>query len=555
MIIAHSQCRLIYRCAYFVRELEDGEVFRQLGIINLLEGDFFSWYCDINQWTPDLASSIRVILETLARYEEAGQIFEANEAPDLFQDLYQATVPQVVRSSFGEFYTPYWLATHVLESAQPKDDWRAIDPCCGSGTFVVAAIARLRQQCQRNGLSNQATLREIVHRVAAIDLNPLSVLTTRINYFIHVSPLMNGSADPLVIPVFLGDAAVIPERVSVDEVRCLRLTLKTLKDPIEAELPISLIKDSPNFIRAMVSYEQHVKAKQPEDARAKLFRAIPASDRTFLIRKRVTELTNQLIDLEERGWNGIWARILSNFFTTACLGRFSVIVGNPPWIDWKNLPEGYRNRIKDMCIERGLFSGAGRTGGINLNICALISYVVMTNWLESSGILAFLMPRELANQASYEGWRRLGGDWKFKRFYDWSKAGHPFDPVKEDFLTFLVERGHHSNQDQIPVVHYTKKVRRGPKATEWENITVAMDNLSTEYGVAGRIIPHKTAFSFARNRNELDELSLVAGESEYIGREGIEFYPQELMLFKFDGLGPNRRTVWLKNIQVPRAKI
>ena len=34
----------------FCNKLEDGEVFRDLGILNLLEGDFFSWYCDSAQW-------------------------------------------------------------------------------------------------------------------------------------------------------------------------------------------------------------------------------------------------------------------------------------------------------------------------------------------------------------------------------------------------------------------------------------------------------------------------------------------------------------------------
>ena len=137
----------------FCVQLEEGEVFRQLGIINLLEGDFFSWYCDPNQWTPGLAEAIRTVLTTLARYEEAGHIFEANEAPDLFRDLYQKTVPQVVRSSFGEFYTPFWLAEQVLESAKPEGQWRAIDPCCGSGTFIVAAISRLKKECQEKALT------------------------------------------------------------------------------------------------------------------------------------------------------------------------------------------------------------------------------------------------------------------------------------------------------------------------------------------------------------------------------------------------------------------
>ncbi|HWW62874.1 MAG TPA: N-6 DNA methylase, partial [Thermoanaerobaculia bacterium] len=538
----------------FCSGLEDGEVFRKMGIINLLEGDFFSWYCDRNQWTGELADSIRAIFGILARYEEAGQIFEANEAPDIFRELYQAAVPRVVRSSFGEFYTPYWLAEQVLDSASPKGEWRAIDPCCGSGTFVVAAISRLRSECRAQGLSDRETLKQITCRIAAVDLNPLGVLTTRINYFIHISCLYASASGSLVIPVYLGDAAAIPERIAVEGVECLRFELKTLKTPIKTILPVSLVRDTKRFMELMLTYEGHIRAKKADAAKAVIIDALRANDKKFLVRKAVAELTDNLIELERKGWNGIWARILSNFLMTACLGRFTVVFGNPPWIDWRNLPEGYRERVKAMCIERGLFSGAGRTGGINLNICALISYVSLTNWLAPGGRLAFLMPRELANQASYEGWRRLGGKWHFLAFHDWSGAGHPFDPVREDFMTFIIGSEKLETRS-VPVEAWIKKSRTNSKAADWKNLNAAMADLGPPLErVAGQIIPNSTAFTFADDQAELDEFALVAGDCDYIGRQGIEFYPQELLLFRFGGIGPTPGTVWLHNTQAQKSK-
>jgi hypothetical protein len=538
----------------FCNGLEDGEVFRRLGIINLLEGDFFSWYCDRKQWTNELAESMRAILAILARYEEAGHIFEANEAPDIFRELYQAAVPRVVRSSFGEFYTPYWLAEQVLDSAAPKGEWRAIDPCCGSGTFVVAAISKLRGECRAQGMNDRETLKQIISRIAAVDLNPLGVLTTRINYFIHVSNLFANAKGSLVIPVYLGDAAAIPERITVEGVECLRFELKTLKNPIKTVLPVSLVQDTKKFMELMLAYEGHIKAQKSDVAKSSVMDAIQASDKKFLIRKAVSELTDGLIELEQNGWNGIWARILSNFLTTACLGRFTVVFGNPPWIDWRNLPEGYRERIKAMCVERGLFSGAGRTGGINLNICALISYVSMINWLAPRGRLAFLMPRELANQASYEGWRRLGGKWNFLEFHDWSDAGHPFDPVREDFMTFIIGAETRKTRS-VPVKTWIKDSRSKAKAMDWKTLDAAMEELAPPLErVAGQIIPNSTAFTFADNQKQLDEFALVAGDCEYVGRQGVEFYPQELQLFAFIGAGPKPGTVWLQNIQVQKSK-
>ena len=356
----------------FCGELEDGEVFRPLGILNLLEGDFFSWYCDKAQWTPSLAECVHTLLATLARYEQAAGVFVRSGAVDLFRELYEATVPQIVRASFGEFYTPSWLATHVLESCQLRGSWRALDPCSGSGTFVVTAIERIRKENPEK--QPGVLLGEILSRVVAIDLNPLAVLTTRVNYFIHIADLIPKGIRSLIIPVYLGDPSYIPEEVEVDRTRCLRYQLTTLKEPIQVTMPLSLVRDTPKFVEAMRDFELSIRLGDPATALSLLLNRIDSADRKESITRLLGELTDHLIRLESRGWNGIWARILTNFLTTACLGRFDAVIGNPPWIDWKNLPAGYRKKIKSLAIERGLFSGAGRTGGINLNICALIAY-------------------------------------------------------------------------------------------------------------------------------------------------------------------------------------
>ncbi len=406
----------------FCANLEDGEVFRQLGILNLLEGDFFSWYSDGNQWNDDLSMTIMEMLEILSKYEDVRNIFSSDHAIDLFRELYEATVPQVVRASFGEFYTPNWLAEHVFFTSKPMNNWNLLDPCCGSGTFIITAIMNMRKEL--SSLSDKDLQKEIVNRIKAFDLNPLAVLTTRIHYFIHISDILPENVSSLVIPVFLGDATNVPRRVKVDKVSCLDYQLKTLKEPINITLPISLVDNTAKFVKIMYDYENAIRSQRYEVAKEILISSLEGREKTDKIIKLIEELTIQLIDLESKGWNGIWARIITNFLTTACLGKFTNIIGNPPWIDWKNLPANYREKVKSLCVEKGLFSGAGRTGGINLNICALITHVVIVNWLEKDGNIAFLMPKELAYQASYEGWLSSVGMYNtgFKLFMDWSNA-------------------------------------------------------------------------------------------------------------------------------------
>lgn len=54
-----------------MQSLEDGDLFKDLGFTNLLEGDFFSWYATDEQWDGDkIGSNIKDIFITLTKYEE-----------------------------------------------------------------------------------------------------------------------------------------------------------------------------------------------------------------------------------------------------------------------------------------------------------------------------------------------------------------------------------------------------------------------------------------------------------------------------------------------------
>lgn len=536
----------------FLSTLEDGELFRQIGILNLLEGDFFSWYADEHQWDDIISDAIRDILTTLSRYEDTRTIFESENAVDLFRSLYEATVPQVVRSSLGEFYTPYWLADHVLETSKLAKGWSALDPCCGSGTFLIAAIARIRSEKRK--IAPKALAVDILKRVSGIDLNPLAVLTSRIHFFIHIADLLEDFDEEIAIPVYLGDASNIPTRRIESGVEFIHYELKTLKTPLDIDIPSYMAEDLLGFARAMFEFERYIKVGEYDEAKQFILKHAKSSKKPKVVGERLGALADQIIDLEKRQWNGIWARVIANFISTACVGPFTNIIGNPPWVDWKSLPSGYREKVKSLCVDKGLFSGAGRTGGINLNVCALIAHVAATNWLGKGGHMALLMPRELANQASYEGWRRAvgGANCSLIELHDWSDAGHPFDPVKEDFMTYVFE-ARSTAQALLPVKAYSKNERR-EKAHLWPSLEAALSFLDEEDRVAGQIVKGSTGYTFADTEQDLAKFAKIAGTCPYVGREGVEFYPQELLLFTYDSPGPKKGTAWMNNIQVGKSK-
>ena len=84
--------------------------------------------------------------EQLARYDTRVLADAPPRAIDHFGPLYQDLFPRYLRHALGEYYTPDWLAEHVLDSVDYRgtDRLRLLDPTCGSGVFLLAAIRRIR---------------------------------------------------------------------------------------------------------------------------------------------------------------------------------------------------------------------------------------------------------------------------------------------------------------------------------------------------------------------------------------------------------------------------
>jgi len=412
---------------------------------------------------------------------------------------------------------------------------------------------------ETKNLSDKERLTEVLRRVKAIDLNPLAVLTARINYFINVSPLISNN-DSFEIPVYLGDSSYVPSSTQVDNVPCLTYKIKTIKGYIDIDLPFSAVARPRVFSQTMTSIEDDIHNLDTQSIVEKLLSIISENDKTKEIKNRIFSLAKQFVELEKNDWNGIWARIITNFLTTANLGKFDIIVGNPPWIDWKNLPTGYRERIKSICIDRHLFSGDSVTGGINLNVCALISNVAAQNWLKKDGILSFLMPKSIIFQQTYEGFRnfKLDGNRNlyFQQLFDWTKSGNPFAPVQHKFLTFFFSNNKQDYRKGILLKYFIKRKGFDLKQIQNNNDYLMVANNFIEKNIiVGQANQNNTIFSYADNQKELEMFNKISGESYYKGREGIEFYPQELFLLEIDNdMQSSEKNVFVKNFQNKKSK-
>lgn len=554
-------------------ELESGSIIRDYGVQNLLEGDFFSWYATNQQWNDEIANKIKLLIQKLNKYTTFDFFNSQIQAKDFFKNLYQTIMPSPVRHALGEYYTPYWLANHVvckalnLRNIQSNKKWRALDPTCGSGTFITALLNEL-VNAMPDYMDKGDILREITSRVIGIDINPLAVLTARVNYFLNISPFITFDSE-IEIPIYSGDSAYTPEVVTIDNIDFIKYSLDTNiphHNQQEMAFPIYFpevgLRNLKKFSRCMIEIELDIQSLNSSAVCRRLMTLIPEEYKKVpIVIEKIRDLSDNFVRFEKNNWNGIWARIITNYLTTSKIGYFDIIVGNPPWVDWKNLPSQYREKIKSLKITKTIFSGDIRTGGINLNIAALITNVVASNWLDGNGVMGLLMPNTFLVQKTYEGYRKLLLDNNerayFLGFDDWTKSGNPFEGVTQKFYTYYFSKKPQDYKKGLIIDNYTKK-RNIDSTLEWLDIN---SSFTVHSGLAIQGNSKTTNFSILYNDHkdsqlDIDNLNLISlKQSEYIGREGIEIYPLELMLYEYVANGVhNKQAVTLKNGQFRKSK-
>ena len=396
-----------------LEELERGGIFHQMGITNFLEGDLFSWY--LAAWTEPIRALVGKMITKLDEYNPGTFSEEPAQSRDLLKKLYQQLFPSRLRHDLGEYYTPDWLAEHVLNELgyEGDPDKRLLGPACGSGTFLVMAINRIRRWYDLNrekcAYDEGELLKKILANVIGFDLNPLAVMAARTNYLVAIKDLIR-HVDSVEIPVYLCDSIITPAEYGdlfagagkVAKVPCSAMKPPHLLVPKE-------IAQSPKEVAKYADIlEACVKSAYPPDEFLSRCRDEGLS---VTIASAHIDLYKELVELDGANKNGIWARIIKNNFAPLFVGKVDYVAGNPPWINWRNLPAEYRDAIAPLWKAYNLFSQKGlsaRLGAGMDDISVLMLFVAADYFLEDSGRLGFVITQTIFKSAGGgSGFRRL----------------------------------------------------------------------------------------------------------------------------------------------------
>ncbi|MEM1606401.1 MAG: hypothetical protein QXW41_09175 [Fervidicoccaceae archaeon] len=388
-------------------ELESGGIFKMFGYENFLEGDYFSWY--LGELDKELADVLSEIVSRLAKYEPATPQLEPEYARDLLKRLYQDLVPRDIRHKLGEYYTPDWLADLLLDeagltlenlekigaedSSKPLQI-RVLDPACGSGTFLVRYIARLRAYAREHYLE-EALVDYLLSNVVGYDLNPLAVLAARTNYLFMIADLPKKR--PIEIPIYLADSLMVEKRTTIAG------SVYVLKTVVgEFQVPVRIV-DSGLLPRVLSEVTSALRSRYtPEGFKNRIkhvFKDVSNSELDVLTRFYAT-----LLKLEEEGKNDVWVSIIRNAFAPMLKGKFDYVVGNPPWVRWEELPESYREVSKVLWETYGIL---GKGAGFKRDLAMLFLARCFDLYLKPGGKLAFLMPFTVFKTQAGAGFRRF----------------------------------------------------------------------------------------------------------------------------------------------------
>ena len=381
-----------------------GRDFRsKTGLQGVVESDFFAWPTEV-----DGLPLLRTLARRIAR-------FDWQKAPnDIAAILYETVIPPDERRQLGEYYTPDWLArTIVREVVTDPLDQYVLDPACGSGTFVAEAVTHFIESTKGTSLDPKDALEWLRFSVAGIDVHPVAVHLARAAWVLAAQPAIqaaveDGFAANITVPVYLGDALQLRFRTG-DMFAEHNITVQVEdEDNTELVFPVSLVDRAETFDALMSDVAEAIE-RGNDPAMALDDNQITDSKERETLEKTIADMQR----LHKEGRNHIWAYYTRNLVRPVALSRsrVDVIVGNPPWLIYRNTASTLRTELERQSKDLyGIWVG-GRHAN-HQDISSLFFARCVDLYLKDGGVIGMVMPHSALQTGQHSKWRL--GAWRSK---------------------------------------------------------------------------------------------------------------------------------------------
>ncbi len=394
--------------------LLSGRVFADEGILGAVEADFFDWLLKL----PAGAELVRQLAVQTARFRLT------DVETDVLKVLYESLVDPDQRHDLGEYYTPDWLAGRVVAEAMDEPlTQRVLDPACGSGTFLFHAARRLIAAGHAAGWTGTRIVEACAEQVRGMDIHPVAVTLARVTWLLALGALLEERPSKLTVPVFMGDAMQWNLDRIVDRVN---IAIEVPGEAKKLRIPLGFAEDQAIFEAGLDELNRGLPGNADPKAVARALRriegALPADA------DALAETFAHLQTLYRAGRNGIWIFVFRNLARPIWLSRqeqhADVLVGNPPWIVYRHLSPGMKDRLNAALRSYDLWLGGSLA--TQQDMCALFWARGAERYLKRGGRIAFVLPYAMLNAPVFAGLRagrmgesrvRLTGAWALERVW------------------------------------------------------------------------------------------------------------------------------------------
>lgn len=386
-------------------------------IHGVVESDFFDWVLEV-----DGGEEFVLLLKQRLSKFDWGHVEH-----DVLKHLYESVISPEARSSLGEYYTPDWLADRMIADAftDPLSQ-RALDPSCGSGTFLFHAVRAYLAAADAAGAGIGEGVKGVTDAVFGMDIHPVAVTLARVTYLLAIGTnrLADRDRGPIAIPVYLGDSVQWDQHADILARDDLVVIETTSDELVGGTGGGTLLEDSLAFPRRLLQDATKFDLLVSEMSRAAMD-ITGAKDRTLITpivsarRYGLAEEEQQVLAetfatmraLHRTGRDHIWGYYVRNLLRPLWLAtpeqRVDLLIGNPPWLRYNKMTSSMQDRYRNLARARQLLSGGLGASARDLSTLFVTRSVEL--YLKMDGRFSFVMPHGVMSRRPHSGFRR--GDW------------------------------------------------------------------------------------------------------------------------------------------------
>lgn len=366
-----------------IRAIIDGSIFANHQISNFVEHDFFYWVVSDHSLGP-----LRSVFRRIAQELSAFDFSDTDE--DILKGIYQELIDLDTRHALGEYYTPDWLCDRIVNEFEFTKTDRILDPACGSGSFLRAAIRRIRE------LNSDVTVEELNRAVHGIDVHPLSVQIAKTTVLLALGKSVRQLRRPMHLNIALANTLFAPQEIETMFHRQFRMPI----DNEPYELVMDIFEDERLFNDAVTICDDLAQSTlgkslaDKETLRNNLIVQTKKEAISELVLDSFYEMYRGLKKVKDSGRDSIWRFIVQNNYKPYFFkGSFDYVIGNPPWFTYSGIRnEDYQDSL-NLLADIYNIRPTKKANFPHLEIAAIFLAFCSDHFLKATGNLAFVVPR------------------------------------------------------------------------------------------------------------------------------------------------------------------